>query len=188
MTHVLHDEELDTPRDLQTAQRVETVVDAREYLEAHDIPVQVVDADHLHPPTKGILGLADEVDADLIVLGGGMHGLLEALLTGDVARSVGRACTFRALYAATVALSPQQLSELGCWIRRGSQRPFGILLPFRGRLVILQEPFGAFPDEVWEPLGERQPYLRDPVGVDDGTGRFDLLGQFATHVCGVAHL
>lgn len=61
-------------------------------------------------------------------------------------------------------------------------------LGFRGRLVVRQEPFGALSDEGGEPLGESQSDLRDPVGVDDGPIRFDLSGQFATHVLGVAQL
>lgn len=49
-----------------------------------------MDSSDPYPPTKSILTLADGIDADLIVLGGGMHGLLEDLLTGNVAKSVGR--------------------------------------------------------------------------------------------------
>lgn len=90
LTHVLHGEELDTPRELRSAQRVETVVDARDYLKENDISVQIMDVDDPSPPTKGILALADKLDADLIVLGGGMHGFLDDLLTGHVAKSVGK--------------------------------------------------------------------------------------------------
>lgn len=90
LTHVLHDEELDAQRELRSAQRVGAVVHARDYLEENSVPVQIVDVDELSSPALGILTLGDKLDADLIVLGGGMHGFLEDLLTGDVARSVGQ--------------------------------------------------------------------------------------------------
>lgn len=83
LTHVLHGEELSAPRDLRTAQRVGTVVHARDYLRDHDVAVQITDADDPHPPTKSILDLADSIDADQIVLGGGMHGFIEDLVTGQ---------------------------------------------------------------------------------------------------------
>lgn len=89
LTHVLHDEELDAPRDIRSAQRVGTVVHARDYLRERDIDVQVMDAEE-PSPTDGIVALADEIDADLVVLGGGMHGFIEDLLTGHTVRSVGR--------------------------------------------------------------------------------------------------
>lgn len=90
LTHVLHGEELDTPRELQATHRVGTVAHAREYLRDNDVSVQIRDADTPSSPTKSILSLADSIDADLVVLGGGMHGFLEDLLTGNVAKSVGR--------------------------------------------------------------------------------------------------
>lgn len=90
LTHVLHGEELQASRELRTTQRIGTVAHAREYLTDLGIPVQVMDAGDPYPPTKSILTLADTIDADLIVLGGGMHGFLDDLLTGNVAKSVGR--------------------------------------------------------------------------------------------------
>lgn len=90
LTHVLHDDELSVSRDLLTAQRVGTVVHTRDYLRDNNVAVQIMDTDEPYPPTKGILALADKIDADLIVLGGGMHHFLDDLLTGHVTRSVGR--------------------------------------------------------------------------------------------------
>ena len=90
LTHVLHGEELNTSREFRSAQRISTVVHARDYLTAREIPVQIMDVDEPFPPTDGIVALADKVDADLIVMGGGMHGLIDDLLTGHVSRSVGR--------------------------------------------------------------------------------------------------
>lgn len=93
LTHVLHDEELQTSRDMQTTARIGTVSHARKYLKNQGISVEIRDADDPYPPSKSILTLADRIDADLIVLGGGMHGFLEDLLTGNVARSVGKRTT-----------------------------------------------------------------------------------------------
>lgn len=90
LTHVLHGEELEASRDLRTAQRVGAVIHARDYLEERGVAVRITDVDEPSPPTNGIVALGDELDADLIVLGGGMHGFIDDLLTGHVARSVGR--------------------------------------------------------------------------------------------------
>lgn len=90
LTHVLHGEELNTSREFRSAQRIGTVIDAREYLEAHDVTVQVIDVDEPFPPTDGIVALANRLDADLIVLGGGMHGLFDDMLTGNVSKAVGQ--------------------------------------------------------------------------------------------------
>lgn len=90
LTHVLHGEELDTPRQLRQTQRVGTVAHARKTLRERGIDVQVMDSSDPYPPTESILTLADTIDADLIVLGGGTHTLIEDLLSGNVAKSVGR--------------------------------------------------------------------------------------------------
>ena len=90
LTHVLHGEALNTSREFRSAQRIGTVVHARDYLRGHDISVQIMDVDEPFPPTNGIVALANKVDADLIVLGGGMHSLIDDMLTGNVSRSVGR--------------------------------------------------------------------------------------------------
>lgn len=90
LTHVLHGEELNSSRESRSAQRIGTVVHARDYLEDKDVSVQVMDVDEPSPPTRGIVALADKLDADLVVLGGGMHGFIDDLLTGDVVRSVGQ--------------------------------------------------------------------------------------------------
>lgn len=90
LTHVFQGEEIDAPRTLRMTKRIETVSDARKELQAHGIAVQVMDSSDPYPPMKSILSLADTIDADLIVLGGGMHGFLEDLLTGNDAKSAGR--------------------------------------------------------------------------------------------------
>lgn len=90
LTHVFHGEELQASRELRQTQRIGTVSHAREELLAQAIAVRVMDSSDPYPPSKSILTLADEIDADLIVLGGGMHGFLDDLLTGNVAKSVGR--------------------------------------------------------------------------------------------------
>lgn len=90
LTHVLHGEELSAPRNIRTAQRVGTVMHARDYLRDNGVAVRIMDADDPYPPAKGIVALADKIDADLIVLGGGMHGFLDNLLTGQVTKSVSK--------------------------------------------------------------------------------------------------
>lgn len=90
LTHVLHGEELQSSRTLRQTKRVATVSHARTYLNDRSISVEIVDAGDPYPPTESIVELADEIDADLIVLGGGMHGFLEDLLTGNVTRAVGQ--------------------------------------------------------------------------------------------------
>lgn len=90
LSPVFHGEELQASRELRQTQRIGTVSHAREELLAQAIAVQVMDSSDPYPPLKSILTLADEIDAGLIVLGGGMLDLLEDLLTGNVAKSVGR--------------------------------------------------------------------------------------------------
>ncbi|WP_396612485.1 universal stress protein [Haloferax sp. S1W] len=90
LTHVFHGEELGLSRQLRQTQRIGTVSHVKKDLLTKGISVQVMDSSDPYPPTKSILTLADTIDADLIVLGGGMHGLLDDLLTGNVAKSVGR--------------------------------------------------------------------------------------------------
>lgn len=90
LTHVFHGEELGASRQLRTTQRIGTVSHARKDMLAQGIAVRVMDSSDPYPPTESILALADQIDADLIVLGGGLHGFLDDLLTGNVAKSVGR--------------------------------------------------------------------------------------------------
>lgn len=91
LTHVLHDEELTAPRESRTAQRIGTVVHARDYLRDRDVSLRVVEAENVDRPVEGIIGIADRYEVDLIVLGGGMHSLLDDLMDGHVVKSVGRA-------------------------------------------------------------------------------------------------
>ncbi|WP_440991974.1 universal stress protein [Haloarchaeobius baliensis] len=90
LTHVLHGEELEASRDGRTAQRIGTVVHVRDTLRERGVEARVVEAEEVSRPVEAIVDLADHYAVDLIVLGGGMHGLLEDLLEGHVARSVGR--------------------------------------------------------------------------------------------------
>lgn len=90
LTHVLHGEELESSREGRTAARVGTVMHARDHLRERDVPVRVVEAEYPSPPVRGIVDLAERHDVDLVVLGGGMHDLLEDLIDGHVARSVGK--------------------------------------------------------------------------------------------------
>lgn len=88
LTHVLHGEELDVPRVLQSAQRVGAVKRAAEWLDEHGFGTEIRDVEHSYPPTKGIVGLADKIDADSIVLSGRKRSTIESALFGSVVQSV----------------------------------------------------------------------------------------------------
>lgn len=93
LTHVLHGEELETTREFRTAGSVGTVRHAREWLRDRGIDVEVRDVEYPYPPTRGIVSLADAVDADAIVLGGRKRGAVQNVLFGSVVRSVLKATT-----------------------------------------------------------------------------------------------
>lgn len=93
LTHVLHGEELDTPPKLQSAQRVAAVKRAREWLTEHDIETEIRDVEHPYPPRDGIIGLAEKIDADAIVLSGRKRGAIEMALFGSLVQAILRNTT-----------------------------------------------------------------------------------------------
>lgn len=90
LTHVLHGPELNTPREFKSAQRVGAVRHARDWLVDRGIETEIRDVDHPYPPTKGIVALAEKIDADAIVLSGRKRGAIENVLFGSVVQTVLR--------------------------------------------------------------------------------------------------
>lgn len=88
LTHVLHGQELDTSREIQSAQRVGAVIRAREWLTDHGIETEIRDVDYPYPPKKGLLALAEKIDADAIVLSGRKRSAVESALFGSVVQSI----------------------------------------------------------------------------------------------------
>ncbi|WP_152040355.1 universal stress protein [Salinigranum salinum] len=93
LTHVLHGEELQTPREFRSAQRVGAVRHAADWLAERGIETEIRDVEHPYPPTEGIVSLADAIDADAIVLSGRKRGAVESVLFGAVVQSVMRRTT-----------------------------------------------------------------------------------------------
>lgn len=88
LTHVLHGVELDTSREFRSAQNIGAVRHVRSWLTDHGIETEIRDVEHPYPPTKGIIELADKIDADAIVLSGRKRGAIENVLFGSVVQSV----------------------------------------------------------------------------------------------------
>ena len=88
LTHVLHGEELETSREFRTAQNIGTVRHVRDWLTDHGIETEIRDVEYPYPPTRGIIALADKIDADAIVLSGHKRGVIESALLGSVVQSV----------------------------------------------------------------------------------------------------
>ncbi|MFC7045763.1 universal stress protein [Halobacteriaceae archaeon GCM10025711] len=86
LTHVLRGEELTAPKAMRNPGRVKTVRDAKEYLEAEGITVNIAEAGL--PPEEGIIDLAEDVGADMIVMGGRKRSPSGKALFGSVTQSV----------------------------------------------------------------------------------------------------
>lgn len=88
LTHVLHGQELDTSREIQSAQRVGAVVRAREWLTDHGIETEIRDVEYPYPPKDGIVALAEKIEADAIVLSGRKRSAMENALFGGVVQAI----------------------------------------------------------------------------------------------------
>lgn len=84
VVHALHGEEREARQ--PSADRIGTVRSVRDYLEEEGITVEVTDIGL--PPEDGILDWADEIDADLIVLGGRKRSPAGKAVFGSVTQSV----------------------------------------------------------------------------------------------------
>lgn len=93
LTHVLHGEELATTKELRSAQRVGAVAHAAEWLADQRVETEIRDVEYPYPPTKGIVALAEKIDADAVVLCGRKRGAIENVLFGSVIQAVLTATT-----------------------------------------------------------------------------------------------
>ncbi|MDG5775989.1 universal stress protein [Haloarculaceae archaeon H-GB2-1] len=86
LTHILEAAEREAPESMQRPDRVQTVKDVKADLEAEGYDVDVVEAST--PPAEGILDLTNEVDSDLVVMGGRKRSPAGKALFGSVTQSV----------------------------------------------------------------------------------------------------
>lgn len=86
VTHVLKGDELDAPDAMQNPERVSTVRRAVDKLEEEGFSVTIMEA--RSPPAEGIVALADEVDANHIVMGGHKRSPAGKAVFGSVTQSV----------------------------------------------------------------------------------------------------
>jgi nucleotide-binding universal stress UspA family protein len=86
LTHTLQGAEREAPREMQDPGRVATVRDARDALAADGYEVEILEASA--PPAEGILNLAADVEADLIVMGGRKRSPAGKALFGSATQAV----------------------------------------------------------------------------------------------------
>jgi len=86
VTHALHGEELEAPDAMRNPGRVSTVRQVRDALEDAGIDVAVGEIGQ--PPAEGIVDLADDIDADLLVLGGRKQSPAGKVLFGSITQEV----------------------------------------------------------------------------------------------------
>jgi nucleotide-binding universal stress UspA family protein len=86
LTHSIRDAETDAPESMRNPDRVKTVRDARDDLEAAGYEVDIAEAGT--PPAEGILELASDVAADHIVMGGRKRSPAGKVLFGSVTQAI----------------------------------------------------------------------------------------------------
>jgi nucleotide-binding universal stress UspA family protein len=86
LTHVLQTDGADLPEPMATPSRVESVRKARDSLQDAGVKTDIREAGS--PPADGIRQLADEIDADLIAMGGRKRSPAGKVLFGSVTQSV----------------------------------------------------------------------------------------------------
>lgn len=86
LTHVIEGVGEDVPKAMRTPGRVDAVRRAQERLEDEGLDVAVREASG--PPTEGITELAEEIDADEIVMGGRKRSPAGKVLFGSVTQSI----------------------------------------------------------------------------------------------------
>lgn len=86
LAHTLTDEERSVPKDMQRADRVETVRRTKELLEAADIEVDSRELSS--PPSEGILELTESEAFDEVVMGGRKRSPAEKAILGSVTQTV----------------------------------------------------------------------------------------------------
>lgn len=86
VVHTLHGEEREVPEAMRRADRVASVRRAMAYLEDHDVTVKAQDISS--PVGEAIIDLADDLDADLIVMGGRKRSPTAKAVLGSVTQQV----------------------------------------------------------------------------------------------------
>ena len=86
LTHVLQTDGADLPEPMATPSRVRAVREVRDHLQDAGISTEIREADV--PPAQGIRGLADDIDADLVAMGGRKRSPAGKVLFGSVTQSV----------------------------------------------------------------------------------------------------
>ena len=86
LTHVLQTDGSDLPEPMATPSRVRSVRVVRDHLQEAGIHTDIEEAEV--PPAAGIRALVEEVDADLIVMGGRKRSPTGKVLFGSVTQSV----------------------------------------------------------------------------------------------------
>lgn len=88
LVHCLHGEEREQPMSLQHVENVRSVRRAASFLRDEGIEIDVRDV--REPIHEGIVEFADEIDADLLVMGGRKRGGVQEAVFGSVTRAVMR--------------------------------------------------------------------------------------------------
>jgi len=86
ITHALTKEEAEAPEEIRNVERISTVRLVRDYLEDHEVDVEL--AEGTQPPADGIIDLADEFDADQIVMGSRKRSPTGKAVFGSVSQQV----------------------------------------------------------------------------------------------------
>lgn len=86
LTHVLQTKGEDLPEPMATPSRVQAVREVRDQLHEDGVRTEIREAEI--PPADGIRKLADDVDADLIAMGGRKRSPAGKVLFGSVTQSV----------------------------------------------------------------------------------------------------
>ena len=86
VTHAFTAEEVEAPDDMRSVDRIETVRQVRDALEAAGIDVELVEGSI--PPADGILQLAGEYDVDQILMGSRKRSPTGKAVFGSVSQKV----------------------------------------------------------------------------------------------------
>lgn len=86
VVHAFHGEEQEAPRDMRRADRVGSVRRALAYFEEHGVDAEATDIGS--PPGETIGKFADDIEADLIVVGGRKRSPAGKAVFGSVTQSV----------------------------------------------------------------------------------------------------
>lgn len=86
VVHTLHGEEREAPEEMRRADRVVSVRRALEHLEQRNVTANAQDISE--PIADSIIDLADELDADLIVVGGRKRSPTAKAVLGSVTQQV----------------------------------------------------------------------------------------------------